>query len=187
MKISASLFITIRPLKVLAVWGGKNKKEAYNLIRKASKNIFSIFNQRSKFYFIAPIELEIGSQDCSTVTLHSPVLETHPAVLFIYHKFNIHVDNLMNNIILLNQYRYLGKINYVNEYIHLRLYNLRKEFGIMQRHLFCNKHYKGKEKELFILLALRRYFKNWLLVQLIHSFLPPCTEIFDLDLSIIRT
>lgn len=187
MKIYTSLFVTIRPFKAVAVWGGRNKREAYKLVKEASKNICTIFSKKSKFYYISPVMLEVNNKDCPDVTFYTPVLERHPAVLFIQSKFNVSVDNLMHNIVLLNQYRYLGKINYIDEYVHLRLYNLRREFGIMKRYLFCNKHYRKKEKELNILLVLNSYFKNWLLVQLIHSFLPPYTEIFDLDLSIVRT
>ena len=189
MIYKGTLLAINNPSKLIVFLGDHTKKEVYPLAKKAVGRITNILKKKSKFYYVKKIEIIFDNGSCPFVDVHLPVLEVQPAIGYIMSKNNVNLYNFFGHILILNQNRCYGHFNYLDQYIHLRVFNFYKNFGILKRRPICKKHFMGKEDLLLNLLVLQRYFgyQYWFIINLISTFFPPYSETFDCEIVLFKT
>ena len=187
MNYQAYLFITKRPFRSVAILSDKvSKKEAYNKVLKACKKVTNFVNKKTKFYLVCPFYLSTEKNFIPNLVFKSNCLDTSPAFKYMNDYLKVNINKFLSSIILLNSNRFLGHINYIDEFAVVNILNLYRHNGIIKRRIFSNQLIDDKEKEIKTIIFLKRKF-GWLLSQMIYSFLPPYNETYHLDIEVIKT
>ena len=187
MKYFAYLFVTKNPVNAIAIFSEKaSKKALYRKVKKASRKILQHIQEKTKFYYVTPFEINIIGENIPSLDFTSKYLDNLPAINYLENHLNINTGLLLCNINILTDNKFIGRINYTDEYAILKLVNLYRKHGIVQRKNLVYDDKFIRNYEIIIILLLKAKF-GALLADMIYSFIPSEFESYIMDINVIKT